>query len=231
MLYGLLKQEKDGLFGPISTVTVNDNGIEGLDRIIRSNRISPDIITDYTRVALRGRLEVLQGYSGSKEQYKEIQKQYLQIINLSKQVYDMVIVDIDRKLDNKTKIELINQTDVIVAMTTQKLDNLEKLQRAIADGSLLKKENTIITLGKYDEKSRFNMKNISRNIIRMKDMVNTVPYNSVLFDDTQEGKIIDMFIRFLSLTDKDENTFFVDEIKRLKETIDQKEKLVKQMGK
>lgn len=231
MLYGLLRREKGGLFGPISTVTVNDNGIEGLDRIIRSNRISPSIITDYTRVALKGRLEVLQGYSGAKEQYKEIQKQYLQIINLSKQVYDMVIVDIDRKLDNKIKLELLNQTDIVVAMTTQKLDNLENLQRAIADGSVLKKDNTIITLGRYDEKSKFNSKNISRNIIRMKEIVNTIPYNTVLFEDTQEGKIIDMFIRFLSLTDKDENTFFVDEIKRLKETIEQKEKMIRQMGK
>ena len=38
----------------------------------------------------------------------------------------MVIIDIDRKLDNKTKIELLNQSYVVVAMTTQNLDNLEK---------------------------------------------------------------------------------------------------------
>ena len=31
-----------------------------------------------------------------------------------------------------------------------------------------------------------------------------------------------MFIRFLDLNEKDENTFFVDEIKRLKESIEKK---------
>ena len=74
-------KNRSGLFGPNTNMaSVNDNGIEGLDRIIRSNKISPSIITDYTRDALKGRLEILQGYSGSEEQYKEIQKQYIQIL-------------------------------------------------------------------------------------------------------------------------------------------------------
>lgn len=141
----------------------------------------------------------------------------------------MIIVDVDRRLDNKTKLEILNQTDVVVAMTTQKLNNIENIQRAIAEGVILKKNNTIITLGKYDDKSKFNSRNISRNVIRTKEIVNTVPYNTVLFEDVQEGKIIDLFIRFLSLNGKDENTFFVDEIKRLKESIENKEAIIRQM--
>lgn len=222
-------KKKSGLFGPNNTVSVNDNGIEGLDRIIRSNRISPDIITDYTRVALKGRLEILQGYSGSEEQYKEIQKQYLQIIALAKKVYDTVIVDIDRELEAKTKLEILKETDVVVAMTTQKLDNISDTVRTMAEGVAFKKSNSILTLGKYDDKSKYNAKNISRNILKTKEIINTVPYNTVLFEEMQEGRLIDMFIRFLSLNVKDENTFFVDEIKRLKENIDKKEALIQQM--
>jgi len=222
-------KKKSGLFGPNNTASVNDNGIEGLDRIIRSNRISPDIITDYTRVALKGRLEILQGYSGSEEQYKEIQKQYLQIIALAKKVYNTVIVDIDRELEAKTKLEILKETDVVVAMTTQKLDNISNTVRTMAEGVAFKKSNSILTLGKYDDKSKYNAKNISRNILKTKEIINTVPYNTVLFEEMQEGRLIDMFIRFLSLNVKDENTFFVDEIKRLKENIDKKEALIQQM--
>ena len=222
-------KKKSGLFGPNNTASVNDNGIEGLDRIIRSNRITPDIITDYTRVALKGRLEILQGYSGSEEQYKEIQKQYLQIIALAKKVYNTVIVDIDRELEAKTKLEILKETDVVVAMTTQKLDNISNTVRTMAEGVAFKKSNSILTLGKYDDKSKYNAKNISRNILKTKEIINTVPYNTVLFEEMQEGRLIDMFIRFLSLNVKDENTFFVDEIKRLKENIDKKEALIQQM--
>ena len=223
-------KKKSGLFGPnTNTTSVNDNGIEGLDRIIRSNKISPDIITDYTRVALRGRLEILQGYNGSDEQYREIQKQYLQIITFAKQVYENVIIDIDRELDNKTKFEILNASDIVVAMTTQKLENINRLIKTMAEGVILKKTNTIITLGKYDERSKYNAKNISRNVLKTKEIINTVPYNTVLFEDIQEGKLIDMFIKFLELKSRDENTFFIDEIKRLKENVDQKAIQIQQM--
>ena len=223
-------KKRSGLFGPnTNTTSVNDNGIEGLDRIIRSNKISPDIITDYTRVALRGRLEILQGYNGSDEQYREIQKQYLQIITFAKQVYENVIIDIDRELDNKTKFEILNASDIVVAMTTQKLENINRLIKTMAEGVILKKTNTIITLGKYDERSKYNAKNISRNVLKTKEIINTVPYNTVLFEDIQEGKLIDMFIKFLELKSRDENTFFIDEIKRLKENVDQKAIQIQQM--
>lgn len=223
-------KKRSGLFGPnTNTANVNDNGIEGLDRIIRSNKISPDIITDYTRVALRGRLEILQGYNGSDEQYREIQKQYLQIITFAKQVYENVIIDIDRELDNKTKFEILNASDIVVAMTTQKLENINRLIKTMAEGVILKKTNTIITLGKYDERSKYNAKNISRNVLKTKEIINTVPYNTVLFEDIQEGKLIDMFIKFLELKSRDENTFFIDEIKRLKENVDQKAIQIQQM--
>ena len=222
---------KKGLFGMNTNygAGVNDNGIEGLDRIIRSNRISPDIITDYTRVALKGRLEILQGYNGSEEQYKEIQKQYMQIISLAKQIYDTVIVDIDKELEAKTKLEILNGVDIVVAMATQKIDSISNVIRTMAEGVAFKKSNSILTIGKYDDKSKYNAKNISRNILRTKDIINTVPYNTILFEEMQEGRLIDMFLRFLNLSEKDENTFFVDEIKRLKEDIDKKEALIRQV--
>ena len=230
-LWPVQSKKRSGLFGPNTNTSVNDNGIEGLDRIIRSNKITPEIITDYTRVALKGRLEVLLGYNGSEEQYKEIQKQYMQIITIAKQVYDEVIIDVDRELETQIKLEILNAVDIVVAMTTQNQENITNLLRTIAEGVSMRKSNTIITLGKYDEKSKYNAKNISRNILKTKEIVNTVPYNTVLFEDIQEGKLIDMFIRTLSMRGKDENTFFVDEIKRLKENIDKKEAEVQQMRK
>ena len=226
------KARKTGLFGPnTNTASVNDNGIEGLDRIIRSNKISPSIITDYTRVALKGRLEILQGYSGSEEQYREIQKQYLQIIALSRQVYDNVIVDIDKELENKIKFEILNMSDINIAMTTQKMENINKLIKTMSEGVILKNTNTIITIGKYDEHSKYNARNISRNILRTKEIVNTVPYNTVLFEDIQEGRLIDMFIKFLELKSRDENTFFIEEMSRLKESVEKKLRELQQMRK
>ena len=92
------------------------------------------------------------GYRGSEEQYRTIQKQYLQISNMASKCYDNVIIDIDKKLDMKTRFELTNAADVVIAMTTQKLENIRDLITTMNDGVALKKQNSIITLGKYDEK-------------------------------------------------------------------------------
>ena len=217
-----------GLFGP-NTSIIAENGIEGLDRVIRSNKISPDIITDYTKVALTNRLEILLGYKGSEEQYAEIQKQYVQIINMANKCYDTVIVDIDKDLDIKIKNEILNVSDIVLGMTTQKLENINNLIKTIAQGVAIKKSNTILVLGKYDEKSKYNAKNISRNVLKQRELVNTIPYNTRLFESVQEGKIIDMILDFRSLKTKDENSFFIEEIKRLVESINNKMVEIQQM--
>lgn len=222
-------KKRSGLFGPNTTV-MSDNGIEGLDRVIRSNKISPDIITDYTKVALTNRLEFLLGYNGTEDQYKEIQKQYVQIVNMAAKCYDTVIVDVDRKLDIKTQNEILNASNIVIGMTTQKIDDINHLIKRMNEGVALKKEKTLITIGRYDDKSKYNAKNISRSVLKQKNIVNTIPYNTVLFESVQEGKLIDMLIRFLGLKSKDENTFFIDEMRRLEESIDVRIKELQKMG-
>ncbi len=222
-------KKRSGLFGP-NTSTLAQNGIEGLDRIVRSNRITPNIISDYTRVALKDRLEVLLGYNGDIEQYKEISQQYPQIVSLADRCYETVFVDIDKRLNPNIKREILKLSDIVVAMTTQRADDINQLVNLIEEGSVLKKQNTLITIGRYDDNLKYNAKNITRNILRQKDIVNTIPYNSLLFEAVQEGKAIDLFLNLSSLKSKDENTFFVEELKRLDESIENR-KLELQMKK
>ena len=221
---------RSGLFGPNTTKdAVNDNGIEGLDRIIRSNRISSSIVTDYTRVALTGRLEFLLGYKGEIKQYEEIQNQYSQIVAISAQYYDNVIVDIDRGLEEKNKMEILNISDIVIAMTTQKLENINKLAESIENGNILKDTNTLITIGNYDYNSKYNAKNISRSYLKRKKIINTIPHNTLLFEAEQEGQVIDLFIKLLGLKGNDENTFFLDEIKRLSTSIEDTYMIIQKM--
>ena len=221
--------KKSGLFGP-NTAAMSDNGIEGLDRVIRSNKISPDIITDYTKAVLKNRLEVLFGYKGTPEQYKMIQSRYPQIINIASKFYDTVIVDIDKELQTKTKLEILEATDIIVAMNTQKLENIAETVNLISEGAMLKQINTMIVLGRYDDKSKYNAKNISRNYLKQKEVLNTIPYNTNLFEAMQEGQMIDLFLKLLNLKGRDENTFLLEEVKRLSDNIDDKILTLKQMG-
>lgn len=46
------KKRNLGIFGPNASLEV-ETGVEGLARVIRSNKITPDIITNYTKVVSR----------------------------------------------------------------------------------------------------------------------------------------------------------------------------------
>lgn len=198
---------------------IEKNGVEGLDRILRSNRLSPNIITDYTNVVLTNRLEILLGLVGTREQYESIKQRYPQIIALAREYYDLVIVDIDHKLGFDITENILKNSDVIVSMISQRASQIEKIVQTIKEGSIIKEDNTIITIGKYMENTKYNVKNITRSILGKKETINVIPYNSLFFEATQEGKIIDLFINFMRLKEKDENYQFIQEVKRLSENI------------
>ena len=215
------KEKKKSAFSFLAgnNSALDNNGVEGLDRIIRSNKVSPEIIKDYTQVVLSGRFEILLGLEDSRGQYDLIKERYSQIISLAGKYYDLVVVDLDNQVGNQTVVDILKGSDIIVSMVSQRAKQIEKLQEMINKRDLLKKENTIITLGRYMEGTKYNAKNISRNLLKTRDLVNTIPYNNLFFEATQEATVIDLFLNLTKIKDRDTNYFFVQEIKRLYETI------------
>ena len=212
------KEKKKSTFGFLSNnnYELDNNGVEGLDRIIRSNKVSPEIIKDYTQVVLSGRFEILLGIEDSQGQYDLIKERYSQIITLAGKYYDLVVVDLDNNVGRQTVVDILKASDIVVSMVSQRAKQIEKLQEMINKRELLKKENTVITLGRYMEGTKYNVKNISRNLL------NTIPYNNLFFEATQEAMVIDLFLNLTKIKEKDTNYFFVQEIKRLYETIQAK---------
>ena len=213
------KKSRFSLFsGSIKGKELETSGIVGLDRMIRSNKITPEIITDYAKIVLTNRLEILLGVEGDENQYNLVKEKYAQIINLAGKYYDMVIVDLDRKVGRQAEIEVLNNSDIIVALVPQRAKEIQKIQRLMAE-NVLDGTKTIMTIGKYLENTKYNAKNITRNLLREKDMINTIPYNNLFFEATQEGTVIDLFLNFMRIKEKDNNYQFVEEIKNLNETI------------
>lgn len=208
---------------------VETSGIVGLDRMLRSNKLSPDIITDYAKIVLTNRLEILPGIENDKDQYKQVKEKYAQIISLAGKYYDMVVVDLDRAVGKQAEIDILNASDIVVALVPQRAKKIEKIQNLINEGEILKEQNTVMAIGKYMEESKYNAKNITRNLLRKKDTINTIPYNSLFFDSTQEGTVIDLFLNFMRIKDRDANFTFIEEIKRLNETIKGKLEILQMM--
>lgn len=209
-----------GMFGGKPSV-ISQGGIEGLDRIIRSNKLTPEIITDYSRIVLKNRLELLLGVNSSEAQYEEVRGKYPSIIHLADKYYDLVIVDLNPKLGFTIQEDILKKSDVIIGMIPQKLKEIEKVIDKMKKNAYIR-EKTILTIGKYDDRTKYNAKNISRNILKQKNIINTIPYNSLYFEAMQEGRVIDVFLNFLRLTDMDKNFEFISELKRLAEDVKEK---------
>lgn len=203
---------------------INQAGIEGLDRIIRSNKMSKDIVKDYTEVILKDRLELLLGLGKNHEKsYEDIQQDYEKIVLLANQYYDMVIVDIDRELSEEVKKAILSHSDIIILTAIQTAKEMEYLANlGEKEEWNIKKQNSIIVLGKYNNNTKYNVKNISRNIFKQKQLLNTIPYNNLFFEAVQEANVIDLFINLLRVKDKDENYEFIQEVKRLSQDIQNK---------
>lgn len=197
--------------------------------MLRSNKISPDIITDYAKIVLTNRLEILLGVENDRDQYNQVKEKYAQIINLAGKYYDMVIVDLDKNIGEQAEIDILNTSDIIVALVPQRAKKIEKIQNLINEGKILNEQNTVMAIGKYMEDTKYNAKNITRNLLRKKDIINTIPYNNLFFESTQEGTVIDLFLNFMRIKDKDANYNFVEEIKKLNETIKGKLEILQMM--
>ena len=212
------KKRNLGIFGPNASVEV-EAGIEGLARVIRSNKISPDIITNYTKVVFKDRFEILLGCEIPPADGTKIEQIYPNIIKAANQYYDLVFVDLDQNVDEETRKTIIYDSDVVVINLSQRLKSLNKFIELKEKNQIIKGKRTLILIGRYDRYSKYNSKNITR-YLGEKNQVLTIPYNTLFFEATEEAGVPDLFLRFRRRIDPDDrNAIFIEEVKRASENI------------
>ena len=206
-----------GLFGPNTRVAMEE-GINGLIKIMKSNKLAPKNETNYTKIIFKDRLEVLQTYKGSQDEYKELSKMYPEIINLENSYYDLVLVDLDSEVDEETKRQIIGASNLVVVSLSQRLASINNFLEFRQNNPMFNTNKTLILIGRYDKYSKYTIKNISR-YMNEKNKVSTVPYNTLFFEASEEAKVPDLFLRLRKVSDDDRNGIFIQEIQRTAENI------------
>lgn len=217
-----VKKSKLGIFGNNQSIDTG-NGIEGIVRIARSNKLAPEMITNYTKVVFKDRLEVLLGLTEQKKdnEYdeKEIAEEYIDLINVANMYYDKVFVDLDFNLNEQIRQKITDSSDLVIVNTSQNYNSLKKLKENKEKSELLKSSKSLILVGRYDKYSKYNSKNITR-FLEERNQVLTIPYNTLFFEATNEAKVPDLFLNLRKTIDSDDrNAIFMEEIKRASENI------------
>ncbi len=201
-------------------------GIDGLVKLTLSNKLTPEAVTNYTRLVFpENRLEVLSGSKAETyQEYEKVRQTYGEVIQAANQFYDLVFVDLNKGLDNDYIKGILNMSDLIVVNITQRLKLLKEFEKIRDENMIFKKGNSIVLVGRYDKFSKYNAKNIARTL-GYKGEVSVIPYNTLFFEACNEGKVADYFLRFRNLNPTDRNALFIEEIKKTVATIKERLRL------
>lgn len=195
------------------------SGITGLSKAILSNKTSPEIITNYTRIVFGdNRLEVLTEVNTEKAEYETHKKIFKDIAKIASKYYDLVFVDIDSKLEDYITNSILEISDLIVTNLSQKMRHINDYLKTKEENIILQDKAVIPLLGRYDKHSKYSAKNIAR-YMKEKEGVCAIQYNTLFFEACNEGEVADFFIKFRKINPKDKNAEFIEQVKKTAEKI------------
>lgn len=214
------RKTRFGLFTNSDIGTTSESGIEGIVRMTRSNKLTPEMVTNYTKVVFKDRLEVLLGTNTQNViDKKELQQEYLELISVANMYYDRVFVDLDNNIDEEIREQIMDRSDLVIVNSSQNYNSLKELKENKEKNNLLKSAKYLVLIGRYDKYSKYNSKNITR-FLEEKNQVLTVPYNTLFFEATNEAKVPDFFLSLKRTIDADDrNAIFIQEVKRASDNI------------
>ena len=196
-----------------------DTGVEGLVRILVSSKTNPEIVRNYSRTVLRDRLDILESpVLELFEDYQKLVVDYPEILKIANRFYDMVFVDLSMDLPEETQQEILAMSDVIVINFTQRLKSINSVMEARAESELHKRKGVLLLIGRYDVHSKYNVKNITRYMKEKKEVL-VIPYNTLYFEASSEGTVVDYFLRMKRLDSADRNAIFIKNINEVVESI------------
>lgn len=197
-----------------------DTGVDALDRLIRSNKLTPENIANYAKPILKNRLELLFGsFKNDKDSYERVLETIPMILDYSSQFYDLVMVDLSKGFNNTEINQILQKSDVIVLTMSQKVSVLDKIFKDMDTIKILQEKPILPVIGKYDRFSKYSAKNIARSF-NYKKPIYTIPYNTQFFDSCNEGRALDFFAQNLNAdVGTDRNGYFIFETNKVAERL------------
>ena len=187
-----------------------ETGISGLIKAIASNKIAPEIITNYTRTIFKERLEILTDNNIPKDSY-ERQKEYMRsIVRLANKYYDLIFVDVKGNLEESYIQGILQESNLVVANTSQRIKMIKEFLQKRREYDIINKEKILYLIGKYDKYSKYNVKNIERTE-RIYDVYG-IPYNTLFFEACNEGNLADFMINYRNVKQTSTQAPIIDSI-------------------
>ena len=186
------------------------SGAEGLVSAVASNKTTPDIVANYTKVVFKNRLDILLGLKTKiMEDHEKSLMLYKDLLNAANKYYDLVFVDLSKSLQRDTTRALLESSNIIMYAMPQNMKLIEEYMIARKSQSILQKGNVLPLLTDSDEASKYNVNNVTK-YIGEKRKICYVPHSFQFMEAASEAGIANFFLKTrLSSTTNDPNSLFV----------------------
>lgn len=193
---------------------LSDTGLDALSRFIRFNKVDRDVIAGFSTTILKNKLDLLFGTRNTnRDIYISNLKNVIGTILQSASVYyDLVLVD-TAPGNNEISAKILEQSDLIVVNLSQNIHILEDFLEA---GTQFR-DKQMIVLGKYDANSRFNLKAIRKKAGSIQ--VFAIPYDIGFADACAESRMVDFFMKNLTVERDDPHFPFIQGVRETAEAI------------
>ena len=171
------------------------SGAEGLVSAIASNKVTPEIVANYTKVVFKNRLDVLPGLkSPIREDHEKSLMLYKDLLNAANKYYDFVFVDLDKTFDYDTTKALLGCANVIVYVMPPNKTLIDDYLEYCTTMPFLQGINVIPILANEDPESKYNAGNVGR-YIGYKGNMGAIPYNALFMESACEAGVSKFFLQ------------------------------------
>lgn len=186
------------------------SGADGLVSAIASNKVSPEIIANFTKVVFKNRLDVLLGLkTKSPTEFDKALVYYKDLLTNANKFYDIVLVDLEKTSEKPTIRALLDISSIIMYTMTPDAHLIDGYTDSLKQYAFLQKNNVIPLLGRSNEISKYNPKNVAKKIGERGGMA-FVPYNVRFAEATYEGTISQYFLNLKADSFDPEQALFVE---------------------
>ena len=172
------------------------SGAEGLLSAVASNKTTPEIVKNYTRVVFNNRLDVLCGLkTKSPEEFTKALIHYNDLVKTADKYYDMVFVDMEKTLKYETTKLLLAESNLVVYNFTKNRKQAEEYLTTLDENKdILDKNKIIPLLSNADENALYNAKNLTRYVGERRE-IPSIPYNSAFVRIASEAGVANYFLK------------------------------------
>lgn len=195
----------------VNANSFNDSnlGMNAIMRLIKSNKLSPDIIQNYSKPVLKGRLDIL--YSAMANTTTEERENLISMPLITKNaddVYDLVFVDLPKTTTDDSAIRVLSQADIIVCVVPQEIEKLTNILKKVDGINEIKDKTKIFVLGNYESGSKYNIFNVKLKY-KLPEPLYVLPHNYLFSDACNDGNVLDYLYRNINAPAKDYNGEFI----------------------